>query len=121
MFRNSNRFSFNKTIHIVKRGQIRISFPKQAKICLKSKFDVHFFETSDIRGVFLPSESNTYEFLNLQVYHHATFTSTILNSLPFPSFQCVFLLGREILFITESVPCRHYVTRNFFMNQHSFI
>lgn len=40
MFRNTNRYSFNKTIHVVKRGQIRISLPKQAKFCLKSNFEV---------------------------------------------------------------------------------
>lgn len=69
---------------------------------------------------FLPSESKAYEFLSLQEYHHATFTSIILNSLPSPSSQGLFLLGRETMFITISAPCGHYIIYNFLMNQHSF-
>lgn len=50
MFRNTNRVSFNKTIHVVKRGQIRISLPKQAKLGLKSNFNVYFWRHQKYMG-----------------------------------------------------------------------
>lgn len=121
MFRNTNRFPFNKTTHIVKRDQIIMSLNKQAKFCFKKQFCCVFFEKSEIYGLCFPSGSKTYEFPDLQEYRHTTSTSIILYSLSSPSLQCLFLLGREILFITKSVSCRYYITYNFFMSQHRFI
>lgn len=36
MFRRVGRFSFNETIHKVKKGQISLNLSRQAKFCLKN-------------------------------------------------------------------------------------